>query len=163
MASPFVVDLLPASVRQALPAIESGVSRNLSISAITRSIQVGGIITSPSSVSQAVKLLRRTRARELDLLKRRRDRVINVVNLPVSLTNIKRNVSYTVEITTSPPDSNAKIKRQITVSTDKTDLTRRQVEDQALEIFGDLEHYEGFEAFSARLIGGKKSPLFEAS
>jgi len=160
MATPFAISLMPASVRQAWPFIEAGVSRGLSSAQITRTIQAGGIKTSASSVLQGVRLQKRLIQKQTAALKAGINKPINPSNLPIAITNIKRNLSFEIQLNMLTTGTGKLKKRFITVSTDNLRFTPEQLIDEAMDMMNNREGCTGEVALSGTVIGGKRSPSF---
>lgn len=156
MALPLLAGL-SAAARQALPIIQSGVSKGLSSRTINAVIKTAfgkgirrqtllDIMRAETGMERAGALLR-------FVLPRNRP---NILRLPPALTRIRRQFSFVIQVTGQIIDTGESILQNITVSTD-TILTRGELERLAeTAVTSEQERY-GFTVESSLLIRGMRA------
>ena len=155
MALPLLYTL-PATARAAYPFILAGTRRGLSSRAIERTIRDAGLSISRTRsilpLMSEIKLAERA-ARNIKFTNL--NATINVNRLPQAITMLRREYSYVVRIKGISPGGQL-IDRHTTVSTDRNNMTRAEIEDIARQSAEDEGQSDTLQEIEVQLESGQR-------
>ena len=153
MAIP-LLSTLPATARVAYPIIQAGARRGLSSRAIERIVRQSGLLISRGrSILPIMRATQLIEAAGANIRFIPKGLNINTSRLPIALTSIRREFSYTVRVL-GQDQFGGFIDRFVTVSTDKTLVTPGELEDAARELVAERGPFNIMEVQSATLQTG---------
>jgi hypothetical protein len=149
--------LTPASAL-AYSAIQRGVREGLSIESIGRAVRGGGIRIANDALRSLVTAERGIFTHGQNLRFVNLDSRPNIATLPQALTAIRRAASFTVEVRGTLLSSGQSFIQHVTVTTD-TPLTRREIEEAALDAVEGAQDRYGIEVEETLLVRGVRAGL----
>jgi hypothetical protein len=151
-----LLDSLSAIARQAFPIIQRGVREGLSANALGRVLAEGGLGIRRQTLLDIVRAEKGVQVAGAALRFLRETAIPNPLRLPEALTTIRRLYSFMVEVRGIAGDTGERISQFITV-TSNTLLTKREIQELALEaVERGGERYD-FEPDESLLVGGLRA------
>jgi hypothetical protein len=150
------LDQFPASARLAYPGIVRGVREGLSARAIGRALRAGGLTFADRFLFAAVRLERDVFAAGQVVSSLGDRQRPDPARLPEALHAIQRRYSFLVEVEGDSLSTGERIRQHVTISTDRL-LTRREMEDAAIDAVESLPSEYGMEDVEATAIFGVKA------
>lgn len=147
---------LSAGARTAWPIIQRGVREGLSTRAIGRSLSAGGMGIRTQTLHRLATAERTIWQHGQSLKFLTKSSLPNVGRLPVALSKIRRQFSYTVELRGRSPLTGQSLLQHVTIATDQN-MTREALESLASEMGVEGKKRYGLVVDQSVLVGGVKA------
>jgi len=145
--------------RLAYPIVQRGVREQLTSTAIIDVLSAGGLTFRRSEMLRMVRLERGIEETSSRLRFMRPDARPDPSRLKEAAGRTRRQFSFVVEVEGRSLLTDSALKRHVTISTDSL-LTRREIEEAAMETLEEDEYAEEFEAQRPVLVRGVKAGVF---